>query len=207
MRINSELMDAQLENKGSDVTPASTAKGLIYYKSTTEPIKVSDGTTVHKVLTDQMAGAIADLVEGELEIEGSQVTVNYAIGADNTVSFSTTSTSYVDVTNLTVSFTSTGKPVMITMIPDGTTSMVQVSRVGNALATATFKVLRGATSLNEINCGNGDSSAVQIQLPPGSFQWVDTPAAGTYTYKIQGLTNSGSTTLLVMNCKIFVREL
>lgn len=57
MHVYSELISAQLENKGSDPSPGT--KGRIYHKSTTEPIKIDDGTTIHKVLTDQMYSDIS----------------------------------------------------------------------------------------------------------------------------------------------------
>lgn len=70
MDIFSELKNAQLENLSTDLTPSPNAKGRIYHKSTTEPLKVDDGTTIHKVLTDQMYSSIAtNLPAGSLTIE------------------------------------------------------------------------------------------------------------------------------------------
>lgn len=50
MHVYSELIEAQLENKASD--PAPGKKGRIYHKSPTEPMKVDDGASIHKVITD-----------------------------------------------------------------------------------------------------------------------------------------------------------
>jgi hypothetical protein len=59
MNVYSELVKAQLENLASDPAPVAGAKGRIYHKSTTEPIKIDDGTTIHTVVTDQNINTIA----------------------------------------------------------------------------------------------------------------------------------------------------
>jgi hypothetical protein len=56
MNVYSELVKAQLENLASDPSSVAGAKGRIYHKSTTEPIKIDDGTTLHTVITDQNKG-------------------------------------------------------------------------------------------------------------------------------------------------------
>jgi hypothetical protein len=52
MDVFSELKQAQLENlQGAE--PAAGLPGHIYYKSPLEPIRISDGTDLHTVITDQ----------------------------------------------------------------------------------------------------------------------------------------------------------
>lgn len=191
MRVNSELMDAQLETKASDVTPASTAKGLIYHKSTTEPIKVSDGTNVHKVLTDRIMDVI--------EINQSQVEPNYELSAD--ISDSTSNTSYEDVTGASVTITTTGKPVEITLVNSHC-----VALGASVPAIMTVKALRDATDVSEIILAATGPTNPYIQVPSGAFRWVDSPAAGTYTYKLQYKVNSASATGTVQG-KLFVKEI
>jgi hypothetical protein len=65
MDINSELKDAQLEILSSD--PSSPIKGRVWHKSTTEPVKVSDGTNTHVVLTDRNFESLIDsYIDGRL---------------------------------------------------------------------------------------------------------------------------------------------
>ena len=194
-------MDAQLENKASDVTPATTAKGLIYHKSATEPIKVSDGTTVHKVLTDQMSDAIKTLLyPSGVPVADQQA--NDVLAADDAASFSTTSTTAVDVTNQSVSFTATGKRVIITLVNGSVTSAGT-----SAPAISWFKVLRDATDLGELCLASIGATSPTVTAPGGSFVWIDEPAAGTYTYKLQARSNSVQVSTALGSVKIFVREI
>ncbi len=195
MRVNSELLDAQLENKASDVTPSSTAKGLIYYKSTTEPIKVSDGTTVHKVLTDQMGPSIGTIVR-------ANIPANYGISTSSGA-FSTTSTSYVDITNLTVTITTTGRPVEIA----GIQGYFNTFSGASSQAYAMIKCLRGAVDVAEQTLGVAQNeSPVSTDVPGSVIRFVDVPAAGTYTYKLQ-IKKTIGTSADAQGVKILVREM
>lgn len=111
--------------------------------------------------------------------------------------FSSTSSSYIDVTNLTVTITTTGRPVFIGLIPDGTTSSAFVGASANqTLVDMEAKLLRGATNVAqfEVFCGFPSASTNNtIFVPPGSIFQIDTPAAGTYVYKLQAkVTVSGT---------------
>ncbi len=207
MRINSELLDAQLENKASDVTPATTAKGLVYYKSTTEPLKVSDGTTVHKVYTDQMKPTIASDIQSLVAINQSQVAANYGLSASCGTYFMS-SAAYEDVTNLSVTITTTGKPVHIVLV----NGHASITGANVNTATGYVKLLRGVTDISAItmNTQDADRAATadpQVFYPSGSFAWVDTPAAGTYTYKVQIKSLTTATTTAIIDSKLFVKEI
>lgn len=202
MRINSELLGAQLENLSGDLTPATTDKGRIGFRSTTTPIQVSDGATVHRVLTDQMDADVADLVEGLVEIDNDQVSANYTIGASDSGSFLHNSTSYADVTNLTGSITTSGKPVEVTLIGD----RVSGSGTGAPVAVS-LKLLRGASEVYVQTLSAAGPTNPYIDVPASSFKWIDEPAAGTHTYKIQVSTNSASVTAQLADLKIYIKEI
>jgi hypothetical protein len=123
--------------------------------------------------------------------------------------FTTSSSSLVDVTNLSVSLTTTGRPVMLLLIDDGTGGYVQFDRstaavepgvviaflrAGVAISTQTYRVSLASSYTNE------------LQMPPSIFQFFDVPAAGTYTYKVQAKITS-ATTVTVGNCKLVAYEL
>lgn len=124
--------------------------------------------------------------------------------------FFTTSTSFVDVTNLSVSITTTGRPVMIMIIPDGAgVSYFGISR-GASAGDASFKLLRGATTVGIpylFYDSNGATTGAIVQLPPGALNTVDIPSAGTYTYKLQAKSSVASVTSEVFGCKLLVYEL
>jgi hypothetical protein len=78
MDVYSELKNAQLEVLSSDPSVAPNAKGRIYHKSTTEPVKVDDGANIHTVLTDRnFQTNISTYVEGEVTDASDQIGATY----------------------------------------------------------------------------------------------------------------------------------
>lgn len=127
---------------------------------------------------------------------------------------SITATSLTDVTNMSVSITTTGRPVFITLIADGSTStpasMFGADPGSSTTATALFAFVRGSTQLTAI--GVIGDSVNSTRIPPGALSHVDVPSAGTYTYKLQcrrgGVSGADTTTTArVVNCKLFAYEL
>lgn len=131
--------------------------------------------------------------------------------------FSTNSATLTDVTNLSVSITTTGRPVMIMLVPDGTAN---ISFVAAYQATnvdtgpqAEFAILRDAAVVARHSvmafhsASGGDTEHIStIAVPVGSISMVDTPGAGTYTYKIQA-TYSSSTVTTDMYAEVFYAKL
>lgn len=96
-----------------------------------------------------------------------------------------TNTTLADLTNLSVTITTTGRPVFIGVIPDGSAGDANLGGNNNAV---TYEIQRDGTRIGGLNYGSQNSSYVPI----GAIQMVDFPAAGTYTYKIQGKVNTGT---------------
>jgi hypothetical protein len=154
--------------------------------------KILDGTIVNADISSSASIALSKIAP-----------TNYAIAASDTGSFSTTSTTYADLTNQSVSITTIGRPVMITVVNGDIT----VSG-SSAPAIAWIKAVRGSTDLTpERNVVSSGPTSPQITVPGGALVWYDTPTAGTYTYKLQVKSNSASVTLSIANAKLFVREL
>ena len=124
-------------------------------------------------------------------------------------SFSTSSTSPVDVTNLTVTITTTGRPIMLMLIGDGGASTIQSNNgTGTAGPGWTLTMLRGVTTISSqqerlfLTTGTPN----QYNRPSSAYNQLDTPAAGTYTYKVQ-IAASGGATITVANTKLAAYEL
>lgn len=124
--------------------------------------------------------------------------------------FTTTSSSYVDVTNMTLSITTTGRPVMIMLIPDisqGAGALV-ISKSG-AGASVFYRIVRDSTSIAEfplVLTAVGTSSSV-MSVPCSTLQFFDPVAAGTYTYKIQAKVATVSTSADVQASKLLAYEI
>lgn len=112
------------------------------------------------------------------------------------------SSAFTDISNMSVSITTSGRPVVITVIPDTTSNE---SYVGTGAATeARFQFLRDSTSLGVIRMDGGSSHA--YRSAPAALSTIDTPTAGTYTYKLQGKAGSGGSTV-VYYCLLMAYEL
>lgn len=113
--------------------------------------------------------------------------------------FSTGSTSFVGVTNLSSSITTSGRPVMIFLKPDGS---------GNGAAFrndttdgAELRFLRNGGEIGRVGIGSfGYQSATSLYTMETSL------SAGSYTYTVQVRSVSGGTTQ-INYFKLFVYEL
>lgn len=138
--------------------------------------------------------------------------------------FSTSSGSFVGVTNLSVTLNTTGRPVMILVQPDGNTSGnsnigVVSSSSGQAALQAAGRIViqRGGTTIfsSEIQTEHETTTAIQtraeLDIPPGCLSALDTtstPGSNTYTVLVNqfGNGNSGNT-ISVINCILIAYEL
>lgn len=110
------------------------------------------------------------------------------------VNYSTTSSSEVDVTNATLSITTTGKPVMIWVQKSTTTAGSSLS-LPIINSDVIYKVYRGVTvvatfNLREYFIGSTSDYGTTAQFINNGLTVLDFPSAGTYTYKLT-VQNSG----------------
>jgi hypothetical protein len=110
--------------------------------------------------------------------------------------------SEADVANLFATIVTTGRPVFVGLQPTGgaTTGRISISATGQG----TFKFYRSATEIFQTVISNFDGSYAS-NYPPGELWFIDTPSAGTYTYKMTSLNTFAN--LSVIECKLVVYEL
>ena len=116
-------------------------------------------------------------------------------------SFTTTSLSLVDVTNLTVTLVTTGRPVLLALIPDGASlSSLKLSDGSDDSIGCTIRFFRDVSTqvavfqyeiVAELN--SGGTGDLILEVPAGSCMSVDTVAAGSYVYKVQAEISAGGT--------------
>lgn len=118
------------------------------------------------------------------------------------VLFSTTSSSFVDVTGLSLSITTTGRPVFVGLMfanpsipPVGVDGYVSITSGQGAL-----DIVRGSTHISESGVGGAAT------VPISSVWYIDAVGAGTYTYKIQAISLSGGT-LSISGAQLIAYEL
>ena len=113
-------------------------------------------------------------------------------------SFSTTSGTLVDVTNLTATLTVHGRPVLVLIQPDGSGSAAFFANTG---ATVSFDLQRDGSTIAAWECSFGAGNEV-----PMGFPYVDVPSAGSHTYKVKASVGGGAT-LTIANFKLRAVEL
>jgi hypothetical protein len=129
---------------------------------------------------------------------GATATEGHVAYSDSSGNFSTASGTFVDVTNLSVSLVTTGRPVRVALVPDQSAndSFCAVN------AQQYLKFFRDAVEVGYIGVGAGGAT---YNFPAGSFEALDTPVAGTYTYKAQVRCTAG--TFNVRYCRLIAYEL
>lgn len=158
----------------------------------------TDAVTTAKIVDDAVTtakivdGAITQAKRAALTIDSNSISTGVA----------TTSGSLVDVSGVTATITTTGRPVLVALVSKyvvSDPSSIEVRQTsGTAAAAAEFAILRGSTiiSYNNLTMNmNFTASNSYMQGPPGSVWTIDDNdgaglAAGTYTYKVQFAINS-----------------
>lgn len=140
-----------------------------------------------------------------------------SILSSSLTSQSTSSTTFVDLTNLSVSITTRGRPVLIMAVSDAASAVTGSGFAFNSTVDsaerAMIACLRDVTAIgyNFILTAadiSPTTSSTLVGLPPSSMIFYDTPAAGTYTYKLQGKVSDGASgQLTVANMKLVAFEL
>ncbi len=116
-----------------------------------------------------------------------------------------------DVTNLTVTITTTGRPVWVgCQSSGGGVSHFQAIATGTVVA-GEFYILRDvATEVAHVSIGSvSPTGSIGVIVPPGSLWGLDTTvAAGIHVYKVQGKMGGGNTTQVsALNVKLVAYEL
>lgn len=158
------------------------------------------GTGTHSV-SEEFAN---EVFEEYARATGTSVGLRGVAISASSGSFSTSSATFVDVTNLSVTIVGSGRPIKIFVEPAkiiGDSPSILDGGYIAATAAGMFRILRDATEVSGMSIGG------EI-IPSGAIAFVDVPGAGTFTYKLQATIGSlGSGTVSVETCKLVAYEL
>ena len=161
--------------------------------------KIVDGAVTNaKIAT----GAISNDKLGAL---GQQISASSG-------NFQTSSLTDVSIPNLSVSITTTGRPVYIGLKTDnvtGTGGLLGIGAASSTNVTATISIRRGGTAISIQSIINRIPSAGSMAnyYPIGSLNTIDPIAAGTYTYDIVVKCSGTSPVFEIESAKLVVFEL
>lgn len=159
--------------------------------------KIADNAVTHAKLAARSTGT---------SVGAGGVAISSSCG-----NYSMTSTTRAQITNFSVSLTTTGRPVCLKFIPDGSTSEAYVGGQDDDASSQFVDIyfVRGGADVAHISL-SGSASGVDLflRVPPASVSTIDFPAAGTYTYTAEiKCNNSGVETARVSFCKLVAYEL
>lgn len=147
-----------------------------------------DGTTL--VIT---AGVIGVKNLGITTAQLANASVTHAklsafdLQASSTISFSTTSLSYVPVTGLSITITTTGRPVYVLLVPDGSGTEGYLFNNG---ADVSIGIRRDSQSPYFFETSMKAGTGAILVLPPGAISAIDGAAtAGSHTYQVYARLN------------------
>lgn len=195
------LTEAQLDAMRISIEDYLNKNGLTNDNIADQGLTMNDGTFADNgVLAAQIK--TSTITTNKLSTMGQQL-------SSSSGSYSATTSTATDITNLSISITTTGRPVALMLVSDGTGSVANLDQAGGSNDTFDILFLRDATTLVSFRVnGGGGISQGGMAVPPGSFFFIDNkPSAATYTYKVQGNTNAAATALTVNNVKLLVWEL
>lgn len=184
-----------LVGNGSNVASSVAMSGDVTIANTGATTIANNAITTAKI-------ADGNVTNAKLAALGQQISSSCS-------NFTTSSTLYVDVTNLTVTITVTGRPVWVGVIPDGgsNTSAFGVQRAANT-ARADFRIMRGVTQILTGVVYSSAIGATTIETYDNPcWNTIDLPSAGTYTYKVQIVQGGGGATAYASYLKLAAFEL
>jgi hypothetical protein len=172
---------------GVCLTSGSDAGGI--YAATLWPAgiiytQVGAFSDLDKITVANASTYIADLAVDTLQIANQAVSIPTAAGSSSATMFTTTV-----VTLATLTFTSTGAPVLIQA------SAYVKNAVSNSGASYYLRLYRGTTLKSQLNIA---IPSVDISLGSGAcgaITFKDTPGAGSVTYYLKAVRQSGYYTL------------
>lgn len=140
-----------------------------------------------------------ELIDGSVT-QPKRAALGLAVGAGVSGTFTLSNGAQADITGLSATLTTTGRPVQINLQPFAGSA----GDIGVASGTAFFYLFRDATQIAVFRISSG--AGVGINIPPGAIFYTDTGAsAASHTYKFQG--NYAGSSAVIENSNILVYEL
>jgi hypothetical protein len=138
-------------------------------------------------------GDLGDLLDAKLNVAGGKVL--QVVSATTTAAFSTSSTTYVDITDLTLSITpSSASNKVLIIASSNAAATTGVNRAAIRLVRGSTAICVGATAGSRTPATASSYSGDAFDINSQSITFLDSPAVTTATtYKIQIIASSAGT--------------
>ena len=192
--LDGAVTGAKLDTTAADASTLEVSGGSMRIKDL--------GVTTAKINT----GAVTQAKRAAL---GQQV-------SSSSGAYTSTSTSFTAVTNLSATLTTTGRPVWVGLVSDGggSNSYLYASNNGaggGGAATANFQIKQDSTVIANTKISTTVGANVSgVEVPSGSIWHIYVPSAGTYTFTLEGKAVNptfGAVTFGVYQAKLVAYEL
>lgn len=158
--------------------------------------------------TDTLANSVAN---ARTRSTGTSVGIGGIAISNSSGAFSTSSTTAVNVTNMSVTIETAGRPVRLEVIgASATQSDFSITDSDTETGMCIALTRNGGSAFigqRFYVSQTGAPSTTNAIIPGSSFSHTDTPAAGTYTYQLQIYALSSGGTVGANNLKLTAREL
>lgn len=201
------------------IADSNVTNGLIADSAFTTA-KIADATITGATIANGAitATVVADGTLTVTQVAAANVTraklTSFIQISDSCGSFSTTSSSMVNVTNLSCTLTTTGKPVFLCLVADGdTTNPSYIGAAATSLGAATmiYTITRDGSPLftsSKLGPVLVGTSAITAYFPPCMIRVIDVVSAGTYTYQFQAAsTDSLNITAHIVRARLIAWEM
>lgn len=207
-----------IDSSGNIASSWAVDNSTIEISSNTVQVKALGITSTQLAANAVTTAKIADqnVTQAKMAVMTTGTTVAAGGLAVSTGSgaFTTASATPVDVTSVTVTITTTGRPVMIFLENDPTVASgsnvgeIQGGTAGPAGSFSMFAYIKQGSTIIFITELEGTTTPATAgcSWSPGSIMCIDFPAAGTYTYKLQVVLNTG-TQIVVRNVSLVAYEI
>lgn len=222
LEISSDSVQVKANGIGNSHLRQSSGVSVIGRSASTTgnvaDITAGSNNTVLKRSSDTLSfSAIvsADITDGTIatgDIADGAVTQakRVALGqqlSSTSGSYSRSSGSFAAVTNHSVSITTTGRPVFVGFVPDGTSSACSVDYLhSTAYDNGAIRLVEASTEFARVQVGGGPTSGTRVNVPCSSIWSIHVTSAGSKTYTSEAAAGS-SGTIFVNNAKLIAYEL
>ncbi len=184
--VTTEISASNIVVKNGGITGAKIASATITGSN------IANGTIIANNI---QAGAITDSQIALGTIQTNKLAPFSTTLSASCGTFSTSSATLVDVTNLSCTITTVGRPISIMLVPDQSGND---ARLAGSPAQQLVVLLNG-TAIYQATQGNS------VDFSPSCVNFVYSAGAGTYTIKFQTAATSGGG-VVVRYCKLQVYE-